>query len=761
MAFKVPKKEDEQIKSVMLGNVPTPTAPAGLSAEDRQYLIDQGLNPDDYQYQDEAPVAPSGLTPEDRQYLIDQGEDPDKYQYADEAPKTDFEPWAKQEEGVAYYDANTPIKVDEVEMEVPASLRFEVGALTKPEDKLAAIRKEYPDAQPVGTDQYIMRDKTTGKPMVFNVKGWVPSWGDVGDAAPEIVGGVGGLAGGIVGGAMGAGAGSVVPVVGTTTGALAAGSAGAGIGYGSGRDLYQRGANLVFGNQDTRGVAEQELDKLQDIGIGALGEVGGLAAGNVISKAAGGIGKALSPSRMVGGLKEADDAALAASRLKSFESVGIQPTPGMIGGTNAASREHALSKGVPAMQNKVEDVTNQLGQRFEDTIARTTGGNDMSPAAAGEAIQRRAQDFRDVSKQRQNDLYDNVGRLTDGIPAAAPNTTKFLETTKNELANLGASAKLNNSKAYDDAITQATAIVQDVQKGASFNTLKDARTNIGDLAFGSSNGTKETQIYRNLYKSLTEDMAATAEKGGVDVLQAWNKANNFSKRTKNSGNLVSNDTTDLVLRKKTPEAVHQLMVSGSKRAGSTVQQIMRQVRVAGGDDAVKEVGSSVFNTIGRSKDGTFSPAKLIGDWDGMSKEAKQALYMTKDGNELRRSMEDIVSAAKTLTQYNASKNHSNTSATLMTHLNRATNVGSLAAGISSANPMFLMWPLLRQGVGSMANGYQTKIFSSPETLKWMAGLKRESSAKAAINKLAYISSRTRDEALKFSIRDYLQDVQNQ
>ncbi|MGV2141212.1 hypothetical protein ACQZ45_24815 [Agrobacterium sp. 16-2014-1-2a] len=518
-------KKKKEIKSVMFDDTPAPQN-STLADADRQLLIDQGLNPDDYEY------VP--------------GYDP--------ASAASVSPWTKQEGDVVYYDDQTPINVSDVELEVPTSVRFEIGALSKPEDRLTALRKYYPDAQPVGTDQFVMRDPETDRAMVFNVKSWIPSWGDVGDAAPEIVGTAGAIGGGILGGVAGAGAGSVVPVVGTTTGALAAGAAGAGTGYAAGRDIYQRGANLIFGNEDTRTAGEQVIDAAQDFGIGATGELGGTIVGGAVARGIGKAVDAVRPSRLIGGLTPADDAAKAAQRLQSFGDIGIQPTPGMIGGPVAATREQSRLSGNSVMSNRVGEIYDDVSKRFDDVIDRTTGGRNLSAAEAGDAIQQRAQDFKSIVKGRQNELYDDVGRLTQGIGAEAPNTTQFLKNTKEEYKQLGQSAKMNAGSAYETTIKQAEAILSDVQAGASFDTLKQARTAIGDIAFDRNLPTREGQLYRNLYKSLTDDMTATAEKGGEDVIQAMRKANNFTTRTKNPGNLVSQNIPDEILRKQVPEA---------------------------------------------------------------------------------------------------------------------------------------------------------------------------------------------------------------
>ncbi|CAD0211255.1 hypothetical protein AGRHK599_LOCUS1282 [Rhizobium rhizogenes] len=759
--------------SVMFGGAPTAPKKKRLSEADRQLIINAGENPDDYEYEDgydpENPSAfvppnqaPTTLSDADRQLIIDAGENPDDYEYVPgydpNKPSAPNAPWTRQDGDTVYYDDNTPVSVKAINQEVPASVRAEVAALTKPEDRLRALRKYYPDAQAVGTEQFIMRDPETNKPMVYNIEGWTPSWGDVADALPEVAGTIGATIGGIGGAALGGGSGSVVPIVGTTTGALAGGAAGGSAGYTTGKQLYERGMNWLYDNEDTRTTGEQALDIGKDALIGATAELGGAVAAPIIGRGFRAAGNALRPSRIFGGLSPADDVASAATRLSDFEQIGVTPTPGMIGGANAATREQSRLTGNQAMSNRVGEVYDQVGQRFDDVIERTTGGRNLSAAEAGDAIQQRARDFKDITKQRQAELYDRAGELTDGVPASVTNTSNFLKSTRDELKGLGQSAKMNSGDAYESSIKQAEAIVNDVNAGASFDTLKQARTAIGDIAFGRDLGTKESQLFRSLYKSLTDDMTETAAKAGDDAIQAMRKANNFTARMKNPGNLVSQNVPDEILRKQVPEAAYKLVMSGSKNAGSKITQMVRQAKIAGGDDAVRDIGSSVFNKLGRDKAGDFSPSRLIADWDAIPKETKTALYMTKDGNELRKAMEDIVKVSRQLVEYGGTKNHSNTARHLSSQLNDFVNTASIAGAISTASPSALLIPVIKYGADRASKKYAYKLFSSPETLKWMAGL-NQGTQRGAINRISTIYRKTTDANLKIAIRDYLNDLQ--
>lgn len=77
-----------------------------------------------------------------------------------------------------------------------------------------------------------MTDPETGHQMVLNIEGWMPSWGDLTEFAPEALGIAGGMGGAAIAGAAGT---ALSPI-----GAFAAGSAGGGVGYAAGKTPRSR-----------------------------------------------------------------------------------------------------------------------------------------------------------------------------------------------------------------------------------------------------------------------------------------------------------------------------------------------------------------------------------------------------------------------------------------------------------------------------------------------------------------------------------------
>ena len=78
----------------------------------------------------------------------------------------------------------------------PWRVREAVGAAATPQDRLATIRRFYPDAIAFGDDNFIFKDATTGRPTIYNPKGL--DLGDIPSITPEIAEAGGGVIGGAV-----------------------------------------------------------------------------------------------------------------------------------------------------------------------------------------------------------------------------------------------------------------------------------------------------------------------------------------------------------------------------------------------------------------------------------------------------------------------------------------------------------------------------------------------------------------------------------
>ena len=137
-----------------------------------------------------------------------------------------------------------------------AGARAQVAAAQSTEDKLATIKRFYPDALPVevldpkngaarfGRGNFVFTNPETGALTLFDedirLFGMpVPTLRDFADVGPEIAETVGAIGGGIAGATVGAGAGTLaLPGVGTVAGGTAGFLAGEGLGSAAAREAY-------------------------------------------------------------------------------------------------------------------------------------------------------------------------------------------------------------------------------------------------------------------------------------------------------------------------------------------------------------------------------------------------------------------------------------------------------------------------------------------------------------------------------------------
>lgn len=745
------KKKTEEVETKVEAKKPD----NGLSEADRQYLRDQGLNPDDYEI---APVE-TGLSEVDRQYLIEQGLNPDDYEIASEAA-----PFTRQEGNTVFYDDETPINVEKIEREAPASLRARVAGLVSPEDRLRAIRSFAPDAQPMGDGNFIMTDPETGKPMLFNREGWLPSWGDVAEFIPEAVGGVSGALTGAAGGAVGTAAGPV----GTGAGAITGGASG----YAVGKRATQKGLNWWFGDEDTRDLGDRLGSGATDLLVGATGEVAGPLATKAIGSAVRGVGNLAGravpnvtegmAARELGGL--VDDSAAAAQRLQTFADADIKPTPGMIGGSRVAQAEAQAARNLPEVREGLDAVDDQFASRWGKLRNDMTGGSDLSAAEAGAVMREAVGDLSQNVKAKTSRMFDEVGELTADLPAVGKATGEFVDGISKEFSKAGKSAKLNLGSTYKGVIEQADALRADVKSGTGFDALKEARTRIGEIAFDPNASAATRNMYGRLYGAITKDMEATAAQSGDEALAAWKRATNFSKRTKQDVGVVSTPSMQKLLKKDTPESLYRLISSGVKNNGTKVNDLMKQVRLGGGQDAVQDVFSTTINKLGVSKQGEFSASRWLTDYDAWADEAKDAFFRhVNKGSSLRKEADNFRAAVKELTEYQNSIKAGRKDRTLAkAGMEWANNmlgdkqVGALVGVASGGSTIPVTAAVM--GKNFLVSRAQKNMFTNPETLKFLTRSVKGEPDKAVIGAMKKFVRTARDEATKAILRQYLQSI---
>ena len=652
------------------------------------------------------------------------------------------------------------------DMEAPALVRAQVGALDKPEDRLTALRKTYPDAQPYDGDNFIMTDPETGKTMIYNQEGWLPSGGDMASILPEIGEGVGGILGGIGGFIGGGAAGSAVPVIGTGAGAAAGAVTGAGAGATAGRELVQRGANWLFGNEDTRTTGEQIGDAAQTFALNAVGQGGGMLLGkgaSALAKSVGPIDRGLIVGR-------ADDAVEAAKRAADMKAIGVEPTAGMVNGSPAtAIREQALA---PTRAGKaIEDRIAQAFDAMDGEANRIVSGltpQTMTRQELGEALKEQAAVLKSQTKARSDQLYQRVDDLIGGQTAQGGQTRAYLEALEAQKKAMGKSALLNDGPALDTVIKQAKAVTEDLKKGINFNQLKEARTAIGRIANDPQVDGVLKDRAQGLYGALTADMGETAANAGDEALVAWRKANNYFRRMNDANGTFGTKTSiDPIIRAQTPEQAADWVLAQVNKGGTRLNAVRRQIeRTEGGADLWNSLTGSTVERMGttRGVDGVeaFNPTQMLKQWTKLSPEAKDAMFKGTARKQYRDDLDRLARVAETMKNYRRLDNHSGTqkAASVLSEMNpfdRTTLLGTALMG-----PKALAISAAGKGANYAFRKWQAKLLTSPATVEWLANVPnaqmQKGGLKAHLGKLSAIGKTTTDAALRVAIADYLREV---
>ncbi|WCJ63816.1 hypothetical protein [Agrobacterium tumefaciens] len=690
-----------------------------MTEEDRKYLISQGLNPDDY-------------------IAVKEGTEASLINNSDES----FNPYEWQE-----------IDPQSIERELGFTERQRYSGLTKIEDRENALRKDFDNVTRVGDSNFVMTDPKTGELIVYNKEGWLPTGGDFADFIPDAVGSVVSIPTTIIGGAAGS---AVAPGPGTVAGGIAGGAAG----YSAGAEAARRGLNWLNGVEDTRTTGETASQMGTDLGFAAAGGALGAGAGAAVKGAGKVIGSSLK-SRALGGT--VDDAAKAAERLTTYETAGVTPTPGMIGGEALSTAELQRAGTKPWLKNKIDTVPEQLKAGWQGSIDDVSRGQgSMTPNEAGGFIRENIGNLKTNVQNETNRLYDNVSGLTNGVPVESTTTRKAYETLAHEFENAGAFKKSTDGSVYERSLGQVKALLDDIEAGkADFEYLKQARTTLNDTGSAMGATRAEKRIYSRVGEAITADMEATAKKAGDDVLKAWQDANGQFMRRLDPTDVIGNKSIDKVLKNQSDDAIFNLISTGSKTNASQATRILEQVHLAGGDDALRSVSTTVLDRIGNNAAGEFSIPALTKNWNNLTPEAKSSLFKFKGGAEIRDRMNAIANAGKQFQEYGNNANRSNT----------ARHIGSAVKGMMDRYAGPVAGAAALSGSPSAAIGYGAfrgakwmfdratrRMIEDPKTLSWLAKLPSVADPEKHLLGLKNLYQTTKDERTRLAIREYLEGL---
>lgn len=558
-------------------------------------------------------------------------------------------------------DAGRP--VDE-QTGAPQNVRAAVGGAQTERDRLATIRRFYPDAQPFGDDNFIFTDPRTKRRALYNPPGL-----DLGDAisvAPEIAEMAGGA------GATFLAAPAIVasgPVLAPGTAAVAYG-----LGAAGGRELAGLLQSNLGNTVDTRGVSERVGDAATTAALNMIAERVGQVAGGALDKSV------RQPVRNF--TRRA--AREAARRFDDITSLGLPARASTVTGSPSLGTVEQTLASTPGGATVMRDIGEAERGALETELRDiTTGlGAEADTTLAGRAVKRGVESFKGQVDERVGKLYETAfdvvpedlviqgGEVAPLVQRATALTEEAARSP--QLAAENASS-LQTYKQILDGIANGTT---------TFIDLRQIRTNLGKKLQPTTYNEGGSQFGRDkaLYGALSEIMENIAEgysrSDGVTGKALLARANNFRRVM---GTQV--DALQKAYETEAPERIIEalrLSGSGGKGGASRIKGLRRALSTNREGRAVFDATvGAVLNRLGRANAGQqgasgsleganeFSVSTFLKNWSALDGAAKRALFGGTRYDSLRPRLDRLVRLSSAVKNADRLANTSNTGRVLI------------------------------------------------------------------------------------------------
>ena len=544
----------------------------------------------------------------------------------------------------------------------PANVRAAVSAAQKPDDRLATLRKFYPDAVPVqaidpqdgvakyGFGNFVYTNPETGKLTLFDedlrLFGVpVPGLRDFVDVGPEIAEVGGGIAGGTTA--------AIVAAPSTPLGMTGAFVAGEAVGSATARESYIAALNYFGETEDTR----SGLEKLSDFGTTAvLNGIGGPLVSMIFRGLKFVAGE---PIRYMSGALS-KEAKIAKDKM---ESVGItNPSAGMVTANPTLnlmeSALNALPTSTKIMHDNAAQAVSQM-DAFAKELAEKYGGIRTTSEAA-EELMAGARKARVRYDNKVSSMYNEVNDfMPDNLVSDAKNLAEVVEKY------IATSKTATGAPAVNPALRQAEMVLKDAKDGVlNYNQLKEFRSSLmHNLRSAESQGALSAQNrkVKELVGYVTKDLDDLVGRSPNQRAAAkYRAANEFVRNnTGKSGGLTYLDN---IIKRGETRATNALnyVLQGSKDGGEDLLKLRQMLKpeeysvMSGymlGRMGLPTPGLATASDLGQNlaREGSeyiaeqgFSPRTFITNWNRLSKEAKEALFKNTEHADLVPALDNLV-----------------------------------------------------------------------------------------------------------------------
>lgn len=636
----------------------------------------------------------------------------------------------------------------------PLGVRASVGAATTMQDKLATLKKFFPDAQPYDKDNFIYTDPKTGRVTLMNEKNPVffgiplPTAGDVVGALPEISEFVG----------SSAGAAAMFPF------GPAGMVGGAGAGGAAFKRLYEMGMQNFGPTVETRPGMEQAAGTMKDITINALGQRGGQITEKYLPQLLTPIQQRLMGIRQ--GIPQA------AARL------GIPLPAGVATQSPAVIRmEAGLAQtpgGAQVIAPKYELMQEQMG------TTATNIAEDLSKASKTPTPQvftekgGLGQFFKKGSEAAGKRFAERRQQIDDVVAATVGPQNRFAANNTAQLVNdLRAQiAKDPNTMGplLQPVIDRAMRVVDDANAGfggVSFDALRKMRTAVGqELDRPDVSGLTQSPYLSRLYAALRADVGAAAKESGPLADRSLKLHDRYVRFNRE----VNLPALQKIVDQDLDVAAANYALSGTKDGIGRLQLLRRNFTPDEWDTVTASVWQQLGNAKAGVKEGTdigvdsyqFSANTFLTNWNNLSDSAKNVLFAGERYRNIIPAINDLVKVTTGAREAGKSVNTSNTAGAQMVASALLGTGGLVGGGLSGDMTQALVGGASALGGLVLTSNTAAKLLESPRFIRWVSDTSRAvvnnpNSLTTQIAKLATIANA--EPGMSDAIESYYKQIQ--
>jgi len=264
---------------------------------------------------------------------------------------------------------------------------------------------------------------------------------------------------------------------------------------------------------------------------------------------------------------------------------GLETTIGRLPGSVSMMREKAISQ-----QAEIGARTKQIAEELSRV---------KEPTIAGAGIQRGVEDvFLPRARSVESGLYNNLDTVIPKVkPVKASNTYSALEQLSRPIE--GAPALSRNQLIMSQEIGalkgDLEADLLNAEGDIPFSALKGLRSKIGEkLSSVQLMSTISQGQYKRIYGALTEDLRAAAEEAGPKAVNAFNRANKYTRALHSRMEKLQS-----FINKNEPEKIFRAAFEGSDIGATRLRTVMQSIP----EPEQKAVASSFISRMGRALPG--------------------------------------------------------------------------------------------------------------------------------------------------------------